>query len=77
MMAATPTQPVVTMAGESATLLDALAPGDTGKAELRWTTWTVRNAGAGPLARGQRAVVTHRADEHIGLAGPDHRVHHA
>ena len=54
----TPTYAVDTMVGESAVLLDDLPSGHTGKAELRGTTWTTRNEGASPLAKGQRAIVT-------------------
>lgn len=53
----TPTHAVDTMVGESAVLLDDLLPGHTGKAELRGTTWTTRNEGGSPLAKGQRAIV--------------------
>lgn len=55
---ASPTHAVDTMIGESAVLLDDLASGQTGKAELRGTTWSARNEGTSPLAKGQRAVVT-------------------
>jgi membrane protein implicated in regulation of membrane protease activity len=54
----TPTHAVDTMVGESAVLLDDLPSGHTGKAELRGTTWTTRNEGVSPLAKGQRAIVT-------------------
>jgi inner membrane protein len=53
----TPTHVVDTMVGEIAVLLDDLSPGQTGKAELRGTTWSTRNDGITPLAKGQRAVV--------------------
>jgi membrane protein implicated in regulation of membrane protease activity len=53
-----PTHAVDTMVGESALLLDDLPPGHTGKAELRGTTWSIRNEGASSLAKGQRAIVT-------------------
>ena len=48
---------VDTMVGETAVLLDDVPPGQTGKAELRGTTWSARNAGAGRLAKGQSAKV--------------------
>lgn len=51
-------QPVDTMVGETAVLLDDLPPGQTGKAELRGTTWSARNVGTSPLAKGQRVTVT-------------------
>ena len=53
-----PTQEVDNMVGESAVLIDDLPPGQTGKAELRGTTWSTRNDGNILLARGQRAIVT-------------------
>lgn len=53
-----PPHAVDTMVGEFAVLLDDLAPGHTGKAELRGTTWSTRNDGTSPLAKGQRAIVT-------------------
>ena len=46
-----------TLEGEVATPLEDLAPDAIGKAELRGTTWTARNADARPLARGQRCRV--------------------
>ena len=52
------THQVDTMVGETAVLLDNVAPGQTGKAELRGTTWSAQNGGASPLAKGQRAAVT-------------------
>ncbi len=58
MTKSTPTHVVDSMVGESAVLLDDLLPGHTGKAELRGTTWTTRNEGDSPLAKGQRAIVT-------------------
>lgn len=45
---------VDSLAGESATPLEDLAVGGTGKAELRGTTWTAHNAGPTPLKKGQR-----------------------
>lgn len=45
------------MVGESATLLDDLQPGHTGKAELRGSSWNARNVGTTPLSSGQRATV--------------------
>ena len=46
-----------TLVGEVATLTEPLAPGATGRAELRGTAWNVRNAGPTPLAAGSRARV--------------------
>lgn len=48
---------VETLVGEVAMLSDDLEPGAVGKAELRGTTWSVRNAGADRLHRGQRCRV--------------------
>lgn len=53
-----PNQAIDSMIGESAVVLDTLPPGQTGKAELRGTTWNVRTDGTTPLAKGQRATVT-------------------
>ncbi|MBV9344382.1 MAG: NfeD family protein [Gammaproteobacteria bacterium] len=39
------------------TLPVALAPGESGQAEYRGTTWTVRNDGDAPLAGGSRARI--------------------
>jgi membrane protein implicated in regulation of membrane protease activity len=44
--------------GETAVLLDDLAPGATGKAELRGTAWTTQNIGRSQLSKGQRCRVT-------------------
>lgn len=52
-------EPVVdSMVGEVAIPLEPLAAGATGKAELRGTTWTAKNAGSAALAKGQRGKVT-------------------
>jgi len=50
--------PVDTMIGETAIPLAPLAVGETGKAELRGSTWTVKNVGSGHLKKGQRGKVT-------------------
>ena len=42
---------------EAAVVLEEVAPGGVGKAELRGTTWNARTAGAAALARGQRCRV--------------------
>lgn len=49
--------PVDTMVGETAILLENLPTGGVGKAELRGTTWNVRNAGPLGLSKGQRSRV--------------------
>jgi len=43
--------------GEVATLGEDIAPGAVGKAELRGTSWTVRNVDARPLRAGERCRV--------------------
>jgi inner membrane protein len=45
------------LVGDVAILLDDLAPGSVGKAELRGTAWSVRHDGPQPLARGRRCRV--------------------
>lgn len=52
------THPVDSMVGEIAVLAEDLPSGQTGKAELRGSTWTAKNAGTDALRRGQRATVT-------------------
>jgi len=49
---------VDTMLGEVAIATEAIAAGETGKAELRGTTWTAKNVGSLPLGKGQRGKVT-------------------
>lgn len=51
------TPAVDSMGGETAIPLEDLAPGDTGKAELRGTTWTAHNAGSALLKKNQRCRV--------------------
>ncbi|HEX5760924.1 MAG TPA: NfeD family protein [Thermoanaerobaculia bacterium] len=43
--------------GETAVLAEPLPPGGIGKAAMRGSSWNVRNAGAEPLAAGQRVRV--------------------
>jgi len=50
--------PIDTLEGETALLVDDLPPDAVGRAELRGTTWTVRNGGQRPLVRGQRCRVS-------------------
>jgi hypothetical protein len=52
---------VDTLAGETGTVLEEMAPHAEGRVELRGTTWSARNSGATLLARGRRCVVV-RAD---------------
>jgi len=51
----TPT--VNTMVGDIVVLLEDVSSGQTGRGEMRGTTWTVRNAGDDGLVRGQRYAV--------------------
>ncbi|HEX7629607.1 MAG TPA: NfeD family protein [Candidatus Methylomirabilis sp.] len=50
--------PIDTLEGEIALLVDDLPPDAVGRAELRGTTWTVRNGGQRLLVRGQRCRVS-------------------
>ena len=52
-----PGEPVDSMVGEVATLLEDLPAQAAGKAELRGSTWTVRNVGEASLTKGQRCQV--------------------
>jgi membrane protein implicated in regulation of membrane protease activity len=54
---ATPADRAPTMVGEIAVLLDDLAPGAVGRAELRGTVWSVRSRDEHPLARAARVRV--------------------
>ena len=45
------------LVGEIATPLDVIAPGAVGRAELRGTAWSARNADTTNLAKGQRCRV--------------------
>jgi inner membrane protein len=49
---------VDTLVGQVAVLLDDLSPGQVGKAELRGSAWTARNADQRALHRGERGRVT-------------------
>jgi membrane protein implicated in regulation of membrane protease activity len=46
-----------TLAGETGTALEDMNAGAHGRVELRGTTWSARNTGSIPLARGHRCVV--------------------
>lgn len=48
---------VDSLIGESVLVLDSLGPSEQGKAELRGSVWNAKNAGTGPLGKGQRARV--------------------
>jgi len=58
------------LSGETAVPVDAIAPGAVGRAELRGTVWSARNAGARPLAAGERCRVL-RADGLMLLLEPE------
>ena len=45
------------LVGERALVRDEIVPDGWGKAELRGTTWKVRNAGAAPVGSGQSCRV--------------------
>jgi membrane protein implicated in regulation of membrane protease activity len=49
-----------TLIGEIAVATEDLAPGATGRAELRGSVWTVRNEGSAPIAARERARVEGR-----------------
>ena len=49
---------VDSLVGQLAVPLDDIAPGGTGRAELRGTAWSARNASSVPVVRGQRCTVT-------------------
>jgi membrane protein implicated in regulation of membrane protease activity len=49
--------PIDSLVGEVATLLEDLAPGAVGKAELRGSGWTVRSVEPKTLAKGARCRV--------------------
>jgi membrane protein implicated in regulation of membrane protease activity len=51
------THDVDSLVGETAVALEDIPAGAIGKAEMRGTSWTARNVGAGALARGQRCKV--------------------
>jgi membrane protein implicated in regulation of membrane protease activity len=50
-------KPVDRIEGETAVVLDEVAPGGVGKAELRGSSWSARTRDSSPLARGQRCRV--------------------
>jgi len=45
------------MVGETAVMMDEIPSNGTGKAEMRGTSWNVRNIGDKPVARGERCRV--------------------
>ena len=59
-----------TLAGETGTALEDMSAGANGRVELRGTTWSARNTGSTPLARGHRCVVV-RTDRLTLLVKPE------
>jgi len=53
-----PGRDVDSLVGETATPLEEILPAAVGRAELRGTVWSARNAGSTPLVKGQRCTVT-------------------
>ncbi|HVO09626.1 MAG TPA: NfeD family protein [Vicinamibacteria bacterium] len=49
--------PVDRLEGEQAVVVDAVAPGGVGRAELRGSTWTARTDGPSVLERGRRCRI--------------------
>jgi len=49
--------PVDRIEGEAAVVVEDVAPGGVGKAELRGAVWSARTAGEAPLGRGRRCRV--------------------
>ena len=62
-----------TLAGETGTALEDMNAGAHGRVELRGTTWSARNTGSTPLARGHRCVVV-RAERLTLLVKPEEAV---
>lgn len=46
-----------TLATETGSVIEAMAPGGNGRVEVRGTPWSARNVGATPLSSGARIVV--------------------
>jgi membrane protein implicated in regulation of membrane protease activity len=54
---ATGAHDIDTLAGESCTVIEAMAPGGNGRVEARGTSWSARNVGTTPLTSGARCIV--------------------
>jgi hypothetical protein len=52
-----PGRDVDTLVGDTAIPVNDIAPGAVGRAELRGTAWSARNADSATLVRGQRCTV--------------------
>jgi membrane protein implicated in regulation of membrane protease activity len=50
-------KPVDRLEGEPAVVIEDVAPGGVGKAEMRGTPWTARTTGDAPLGKGRRCRV--------------------
>jgi membrane protein implicated in regulation of membrane protease activity len=61
---------VDTLVGEIATPLEEIQPGAVGRAELRGTVWTARNASSVPIPRGARCSVV-RVDRLMVFIEPE------
>jgi membrane protein implicated in regulation of membrane protease activity len=46
-----------TLAGETGSVIEPMAPGANGRVELRGSSWTARNLGTTPLVSGARCTV--------------------
>ncbi|MGE3276273.1 MAG: NfeD family protein [Vicinamibacterales bacterium] len=62
-----PGPPVDSLVGALALAVDALAPGKTGRGEVRGAQWTVRNDTTEPIAAGTRCRVTRVDGLELGL----------
>ena len=61
---------VDSLVGQIATPLENIVPGAVGRAELRGTVWSVRNASRVEIVRGQRCTVV-RADQLMLFLEPE------
>ena len=61
---------VDSLVGQVATPLENIIPGDVGRAELRGTVWSARNASRVEIVRGQRCTVV-RADQLMLFLEPE------
>lgn len=66
MRVGTPAADVDPLVGESAIPMEDIAPGAVGRAELRGTVWTARNAAQITIRRGQRCTVA--TVEHLTIS---------
>ena len=66
-----PPEPIDSLVGEVAVVLEDLPVGGVGKAELRGSTWTVRNGGMTPLGKGRRCRVERVDGLTLGVRGEE------